>query len=186
VSDKGKLDPKLIQSPSDLVQQLRLLKLHAGDPVIRVVSKQAGVPRSTVQDLLSGKRGMPQHDNFMKVVRALLPAAARAEAESWRQAWIRAKEQAQHPQGGAAAQANQADPASGTESRVPHAKSSAPKSHRIRNVEKAEADVKALELEVLQAQMGAGGIFDRMIKEQQLKKAKDRLARVDPDSYLLY
>ncbi|MGA5300776.1 magnesium transporter MgtE N-terminal domain-containing protein [Nucisporomicrobium flavum] len=83
--------PEAVTTVADLAYELRLLKLQAGDPSVRDLSRRVtrtgGVlPHSTAQDALSGKRGLPR----LETVLALVGALDVVDAGPWRDAWVRA------------------------------------------------------------------------------------------------
>ncbi|MEV4704858.1 magnesium transporter MgtE N-terminal domain-containing protein [Actinoplanes sp. NPDC049316] len=83
--------PEAVTTVADLAYELRLLKLHAGDPSVRDLSRRAAragavLPHSTAQDALGGKRGLPRLETVLALVRALDVG----DAGPWRDAWVRA------------------------------------------------------------------------------------------------
>ncbi|MFC3738833.1 hypothetical protein [Paractinoplanes deccanensis] len=46
-----------------------------------------------MNDVLSGKRGLPKLDNYMKVVAALVAMVGNADVVPWREAWVRVKQE---------------------------------------------------------------------------------------------
>ena len=89
--------PESVTTVEGLAYELRLLKVHVGDPSVRELSGTAAraglvLPHSTAQDALGGKRGLPRLDTVI----ALVTALGVADAGPWRDAWRRA---AQHHRG---------------------------------------------------------------------------------------
>jgi hypothetical protein len=84
-------NPASVSTVTELAYELRLLKIHAGDPSVRELSRTARsmgavLPHSTAQDALSGKRGLPRLPTVLALVRAL----GVTETDPWRDAWRRA------------------------------------------------------------------------------------------------
>ncbi|BCJ51117.1 hypothetical protein Asp14428_25920 [Actinoplanes sp. NBRC 14428] len=83
--------PQSVATVAELAYELRLLKIHVGDPSVRDLSRTAAragtvLPHSTAQDALSGKRGLPR----LATVLALVSALGVADTGPWRDAWRRA------------------------------------------------------------------------------------------------
>ncbi|MGF7235351.1 MAG: ATP-binding protein [Frankia sp.] len=83
-------DPATVVTVADFVGALRALKAWSGDPSYDELRRRTGIPRSTLAEALSHRRGgLPTLD----VVRRLL-AACRvppAEAADWKRAWRRVR-----------------------------------------------------------------------------------------------
>ncbi|GIF49885.1 NB-ARC domain-containing protein [Asanoa ferruginea] len=79
-------DPARATSVGGFVQELRLLKIWAGDPPLRRLSRDSGLARSTLGDLLSPRRDrLPSLDLVLRYVGVCGVTGERAAA--WRSAW---------------------------------------------------------------------------------------------------
>ncbi|WP_460527853.1 ATP-binding protein [Flindersiella endophytica] len=81
-------NPSLAVDVAGFAEQLRLLKVWAGDPSLDRLRQLTGVPRSTLSDALSGERvGLPTLENVERLLRAL--GLDETEATPWVAAWNR-------------------------------------------------------------------------------------------------
>jgi hypothetical protein len=79
-------DPTGVDSVGGFIQELRLLKIWAGDPPLRRLSRDSGLARSTLGDLLSPRRNrLPSLDLVLRYVHVCGITGERAAA--WRSAW---------------------------------------------------------------------------------------------------
>ncbi len=85
VSPGGRPDPGAARTVADFIQQLRLLKVWAGDPSLRDLSRRTGLPRSTIADALHPVRArLPALDLVRALVRA---CGAERDLPRWERAW---------------------------------------------------------------------------------------------------
>src|SRR5689334_2892299 len=80
--------PLSAQRPADLITQLLMLKVLAGNPSLSDLSKRTRLPRSTIGDTLNPRRPqLPPLDRLLTIVRALgVPPDVE---DSWAKAWYR-------------------------------------------------------------------------------------------------
>lgn len=89
-------DPACIVTAAHLAEELRRLKLAAGNPSYRRIARASNQPRSTIGDMISGRR-FPRIDVYEEVVAFLLSrvkfgAEWQTRANSWSIAYWRVAE----------------------------------------------------------------------------------------------
>ncbi|MFI5838026.1 magnesium transporter MgtE N-terminal domain-containing protein [Micromonospora sp. NPDC051300] len=89
----GAPNPASVTTVAELARELRVLRVHCGNPSVRELQSRAKVkklqplPHSTAHDALSGKRGLPRLPVLLTVLRAL--GLDEADIQPWREAWSR-------------------------------------------------------------------------------------------------
>lgn len=76
-------DPGRVVTVADLALELGRLKIWQGDLPLRTLSKQCGIPSSTIHDALRGHR-LPKLDTVLRLARAL-----NGDGPEWHAAWSR-------------------------------------------------------------------------------------------------
>ncbi len=87
----GAPDPAAATTPAEFVTKLRLLKAWSGEPSLRRLEKQTGLPRSTLAQALDSRRNrLPPLERVVTIVLACGVPAGTADywADSWRRIQI--------------------------------------------------------------------------------------------------
>jgi transcriptional regulator with XRE-family HTH domain len=90
--------PAVVRTYDDLLYQLQVLKIAAGNPSLRELRRLTGnaIAPSTLSEVLRGRR-RPSFDQFMELVQALLSRAYSTTSltdehlQQWRKAWSQAE-----------------------------------------------------------------------------------------------
>jgi DNA-binding CsgD family transcriptional regulator/lambda repressor-like predicted transcriptional regulator len=79
-------DPTAATTPSEFIRQLRLLKAWSGEPSLRQLERQTGLPRSTLAQALDARHNrLPPLERVVTIVLACgIPAGT---AECWKDSW---------------------------------------------------------------------------------------------------
>ncbi|MER5639453.1 tetratricopeptide repeat protein [Kitasatospora sp. NPDC002227] len=81
-------DPSEIHNPPEFLRGLRLLRVEAGNPSLRDLTRATGIPRSTLAAIFDTRRSrLPRLDSCLAVLTAL--GATGPQAAAWADAWKR-------------------------------------------------------------------------------------------------